>query len=103
MDVKLLVEEAKARFSHNSAKEYLKDKYESKLIIATQGGLWKSDQQTLTFLYSIHLSQREVVLLDTFGNPVKVNALELWKTLIQNYNNVMEEWHGEWKNLESKR
>ena len=50
MDTKTLISDAKARFSHNSAKAYLKEKYKSKLIIAEQGGLWKADAQTIALL-----------------------------------------------------
>ena len=52
MDTKTLIAEAKARFIHNSAKHYLAEKYNAKLIVADQGGLWKADQQTITFLSS---------------------------------------------------
>ena len=70
MDTKTLVAEAKARFAHNSAKAYLKEKYEAKLLVAEQGGLWKADQQTITFLSSF--LNKEIVLIDTFDNPVRV-------------------------------
>ena len=53
MDTTTLIQEAKARFSHNSAKAYLKEKYDSLLIIADQGGLWRADIQTLNFLKSV--------------------------------------------------
>lgn len=101
MDTKQLISEAKARFNHNSTKAYLKDKYDSKLIIADQGGLWKADQQTISFLDSMIWD--ELILIDTFNNPVKVNRLELLEKLCQVYNSVMEEWYNEWKELESKR
>ena len=101
MDTKLLISEAKARFNHNSAKAYLKDKYESKLIVAEQGGLWKADQQTITFLLS--MPNGELVLMDTFDNPVKVDRLSLTYKLIEVYNSVMTEWANEWKELEQKR
>ena len=52
MDTKTLISEAKARFNHNSAKAYLKDKYDSKLIIADQGGLWRADQKTISFYHA---------------------------------------------------
>lgn len=101
MDTKTLIAEAKARFNHNSAKEYLKEKYNAKLLIADQGGLWKADQQTITFLSSF--LNTEVVLVDTFGNPVKVNRQELMDKLCDVYLTAMNEWHDEWKELESKR
>jgi len=101
MDTKTLLAEARARFNHNSAKAYLKEKYEAKLLIAEQGGLWKADQQTIAFV-TASLND-ELVLIDTFGNPVKVNRYDLAVKLEQTYNNVMEEWYQEWKELENKR
>lgn len=101
MDTKTLIAEARARFNHNSAKEYLKEKYEAKLLIADQGGLWKADQQTITFLSSF--LNTEIVLVDTFDNPVKVNRQELMDKLCETYKKVMDEWYNEWKELESKR
>lgn len=101
MDTKTLITEAKARFAHNSAKDYLKEKYNTKLLVAEQGGLWKADQQTITFLASF--LNKEVVLMDTFDNPVKVNRQELMDKLCETYKAVMDEWYNEWKELESKR
>ena len=102
MDTKTLVSEAKARFAHNSAKAYLKEKYEAKLLVAEQGGLWKADQQTISFLKEWQISD-EIVLIDTFDNPVKVDRIKLLLKLQDTYQEVMNEWHDEWKELESKR
>lgn len=101
MDTKTLISEAKARFAHNSAKDYLKEKYEAKLLVAEQGGLWRADQETISFLTA--LLNEEVVLMDTFNNPVKVNRQDLKDKLCETYYRVMNEWHDEWKELESKR
>ena len=102
MDTKTLIAEAKARFAHNSAKDYLKEKYEAKLLIAEQGGLWKADIQTISFLKSWQVSD-EIVLIDTFDNPVKVDRIQLLIKLQDTYQSVMNEWYDEWKVLESKR
>lgn len=101
MDTKTLITEAKARFAHNSAKDYLKEKYNAKLLVAEQGGLWKADQATISFLAVCNTD--EVVMIDTFDNPVKVNRHTLLDKLSHTYNNIMTEWHNEWKELESKR
>jgi len=101
MDTTTLISEAKARFNHNSAKSYLKDKYDSKLIVADQGGLWKADVQTISFLSN--MDDNFIVLIDTFNNPVQVNRDKLLVLLKETYNKVMLEWHKEWKELESKR
>ena len=101
MDTKTLVKDAKARFSHNSAKAYLKEKYSSKLVIAEQGGLWRADAQTIGFLNSF--SDETLVVIDTFDNPVKVNRIELLESLTKTYTKIMTEWNSEWKELERKR
>lgn len=102
MDTKSLITEAKARFNHNSAKAYLKDKYDSKLIVAAQDGLWRADQQTISFL-STMVDDNYVIMIDTFNNPVQVNRNELLEVLKNTYNTVMLDWYKEWKELEGKR
>ena len=101
MDTKTLIKDAKARFSHNSAKAYLKEKYSSKLVIAEQGGLWKADAETIGFLNSF--SDETLVVIDTFDNPVKVDRIELLESLTKTYTKIMTEWNSEWKELERKR
>jgi hypothetical protein len=101
MDTKTLILEAKARFNHNSAKAQLKDKYDSKLTVADQGGLWKADQQTISFLNSF--TDNYIVMIDTFSNPVQVNREHLLELLQTTYNTVMLEWYKEWKELEGNR
>jgi hypothetical protein len=102
MDTKTLLAESKARFNHNSAKSYLKEKYSSKLLVAEQGGLWKADQQTISFLDSM-TDSNFVIMVDTFDNPVQVKREQLLEVLTNTYNTVMLEWYKEWKELESKR
>ena len=104
MDTKTLITDAKARFAHNSAKDYLKEKYNAKLLVAEQGGLWRADKETIAFL-SVMINDYDdrVVLIDTFDNPVLVERSELLTKLKDVYNSVMAEWYNEWKELESKR
>lgn len=101
MDTKTLLAEAKARFNHNSAKDYLAEKYQNKLIVAEQGGLWKADAHTIGFLNSFDTPQ--LVLIDTFENPVQVNRAELLAKLQSVYEATMNEWYNEWRELEGKR
>lgn len=100
MDTQSLIADAKARFAHNSAKHALKEKYSSKLLVADQGGLWRADKELLTFLRT---SAKEMVMLDLYDNPVKVNTEDLFAKLNEVYMSVMEEWYNEWKELENKR
>lgn len=101
MDVSDILTESKARFSHNAAKEYLKNKFDSKLIVADQGGLWTASPTLLTFLATT--TSNSLVVMDNFDNPVKVNRVELLSKLTDTYNSVMNEWHQEWTELEKKR
>ena len=101
MDTKTLIADAKARFAHNSAKEYLREKYEAKLLVAEQGGLWKADKETISFLHSCPYGS--TVMIDTFGNPVQVNNKDLRDKLQKVYREVMSEWYNEWTELESNR
>lgn len=104
MDTKSLVLAAKARFNHNSAKAYLKEKYDAKLLVAEQGGLWKADQETIAFLSVMSNDYDDrVIIMDTFQNPVLVDRSELLSKLKSVYDSVMLEWYNEWKELESKR
>jgi len=102
MDTKTLLAESKARFNHSSAKSYLNEKYSSKLLVAEQGGLWRADAQTISFLNSMN-DDNFIVIMDTFNNPVQVNREELLTVLKKIYNTVMLDWYKEWKELESKR
>lgn len=101
MDTKTLLADAKARFSHNSAKQYLKEKYDSKLTVAEQGGLWKADRETITLLDSFESDK--LVIMDTFNNPVQVDRKELLSKLKAVYEQTMNDWLKEWTELEGKR
>ena len=110
MDTKQLLADAKARFAHNSAKAYLKDKYSAKLIVAEQGGLWTASPELIGFLAafdgkSVTLTEayNEIVVIDNFGNPVLVERAKLLAHLKNTYRQVMIDWHKEWKELEGKR
>ena len=101
MDTTQLIADAKARFAHNSAKAYLKDKYQSRLIVAEQEGLWTASTSLISFLSSIDVEY--CVIIDNFDNPVSVNVSELREKLVYTYMTVMNEWCAEWEAVEGKR
>lgn len=101
MDTTLLINQVKARFNHNSAKAYLAEKYQSKLIVADQGGLWKATTELISFL---HVMQGDnIVILDDYKNPILVNRLSLLEKLSTKYTETMTQWNSEWIELEKKR
>jgi hypothetical protein len=101
MDTKQLIKDAKARFSHNSAKQYLKDKYTSKLVLADQGGLWKVDATLLAHLNSS--TTKTLILIDDYGNPVEVDRKLLLLKANELYNTTMDAWLYEFSQLSNNR
>jgi hypothetical protein len=101
MNIDTLISEVKAKFDHNLAKHYLKEKYQSKLIFANQGGLWKADQSLLSLLVSGESTK--FILLDLNENPIKVDRTALFQKALDIYYEVMEEWYQEWEELRTKR
>jgi len=101
MDIQSLLSEAKARFAHNSAKDYLREKYKNKFLVADQNGLWAADIATITFLQSF--DTEKLVLLDTHSRPVEVDRLSLLNKLKTVYQDNMASYLKEFKETETKR
>jgi hypothetical protein len=101
MDIQSLLTEAKARFAHNSAKDYLREKYKNKFLVADQNGLWAADTTTITFLQSF--DSEKVILLDTHNRPVEVDRLSLLDKLKSVYQENMVAYLKEFKETETKR
>lgn len=101
MDIQSLISESKIRFSHNSARDYLKEKYQNKLIVAEQGGLWKADSTTIGTLQAF--DSEKCILIDTHNTPVEVDRKLLLNKLTDVYKTVMIDFYNEWKELEAKR
>ncbi len=97
MNTQDLIHQAKARFAHNAAREYLKEKFNGKLLTVDQNGLWKADPATISLLNS--LDDPEVVLLDTFEKPVLVDRKMLLSVLTKKYSEVMKEYYLEWSKI----
>ena len=101
MNTEQLLRDIKARISHTSSKEYLKEKYHSKLIFADQGGLWKASPELLAYLRSEE--DELVIILDSYDNPIMVNRIDLYDKMYKVYNDAMGLWYSELKELENKR
>lgn len=101
MDIQSLLTEAKARFAHNSAKDYLREKYKNKFLVAEQKGLWLADMATITFLQTF--DSEKVILLDTHNRPVEVDRLSLLDKLKSVYQQNMVLYYEEFKEIETKR
>jgi hypothetical protein len=101
MDTNNLVKQARSRFDHAAANRVLKEKYEARMIFAHAGGMFKSTPETITFL-SLY-NNEDIVLLDLYDNPVKVNAADLKDQMQKRWYEQMNAWLTEWSDLQKQR
>lgn len=101
MDIGNLIASARSRFNHNSAKKYLKEKYENKLIIAEQGGLWKITPELIAVL--VIYPSKTLILNDMYDNPILINKNAFLSKASSLYDSVMTEYKAEWDELKNKR
>jgi len=97
-----LVNHARARFDHASARRVLKEKYQAKMLFAYQGGMWRAGPELLTLLQSIPVED-DVILLDLYETPVQINPLELQHLAFDRWQEQMTAWMLEYNELNKKR
>lgn len=101
MDTNELVAQARSRFDHAAARRVLKENYEAKMLFAYAGGMFKSTPEMITFL-SLY-SNEEIVLLDLYDTPVKVNADHLKDEMQKRWYEQMNAWLIEHEELSQQR
>jgi hypothetical protein len=102
MDTDQLIAHSRARFDHAAAKRTLKEKYQAKMLFAHAGGMWCAGPELLTILQSVPVEDN-VVILDLYENPIKVNPLELQHLAFDRWQEQMNAWLVEYEELSKKR
>jgi hypothetical protein len=102
MDTENLIAHARARFEHASARRLLKEKYQGKLTFAYAGGMWQAGPELHNTIFTCG-QIGEVVLLDLYENPVKVNTVELLTMSQQRWQEQMNAWLVEYEALSKNR
>lgn len=102
MDTDQLVAHSRARFEHAAARRVLKEKYQAKMTFAHAGGMWTAGPELLSTL-NYCVMDKDVVLLDMYETPVKVNTKELWNRAAERWQEVMNSWLTEYEQLNQKR
>lgn len=97
-----LISHIKSRFAHESAKKLLKEKYQAKMIFAYAGGMWKAGPELLTLLHACPVAD-EIVIMDLYENPVKINPIELQFLVLQRWQEQMNAWLVEFEQNNTKR
>lgn len=101
MNTDELISHSRARFDHVAAKRLLKEKYQGKLIFAFSGGMWRAGPELITLLTG--RSEVDIVLLDLYENPVRVNAPQLLREAESRWQEQMNAWLVEYTELGNKR
>jgi hypothetical protein len=91
MDTNELVAHGRSRFEHAAARRTLKEKYQAKMTFAYAGGMWQAGPELLSTL-NCCVMDKDVVLLDMYENPVKVNTKELWNQAAERWQEQMNAW-----------
>ena len=100
MNTEQLVAHSRARFEHATARRVLKEKYQARMIFAHAGGMWKAGPELLSVL---NCCTQDVVLLDLYETPVKVNVQELTKLAAERWQEQMNAWLVEHAELNQRR
>jgi hypothetical protein len=72
------------------------------MIFAYNGGLWCAGPELNNMIFTCGRIG-EIVLLDLYENPVKVNSKELMALSQERWNEQMNAWHIEYEELAKKR
>ena len=102
MNTDELVAHGRARFEHAAARRTLKEKYQAKMTFAYNGGMWRAGPDLHSSIFTCG-RMGEVVLLDLYENPVKINTVELMKLSQERYNEQMNAWLVEYEELNKNR
>ena len=102
MDTNNLISHARARFEHAAAKRLLKEKYQAKFTFAYGGGMWQAGPELLSTLKCC-VMDKDVVILDLYENPVKVNTKELWNLAAERWQEQLNAWLVEYEALNKNR
>ena len=102
MDTEQLIAHSRARFDHEAAKRTLKEKYQGKLTFAYRGGMWRAGPELQCTIFTCG-QMGEVVLLDLYENPIKIDTAELMTMSQQRWQEQMTAWLVEYEQLSRKR
>lgn len=91
MDTNALIAHSRARFDHETARRILKEKYQARMLFAYRGGMFRAGPELLTVLQACPVED-DVVILDLYENPVKVNPLELQHLAHDRWQEQMNAW-----------
>lgn len=98
------LEFANYRVTLNNQTATLKAKTENLLSYSINGGTFQIDMPLLTFCKQLLDDEHEeVVLLDVYNNPIKVEVAEFYKEIKTRYFEVTNDYYAEYEKLRKAR
>jgi hypothetical protein len=91
MDTNDVINHSRAKFDHAAARRVLKEKYQAKMMFGYRGGMFSAGPVLLTLLQTIPVED-EVVILDLYENPIKIDPMELQHVAFQRWQEQMNAW-----------
>ena len=92
---------AQARFELAVAKKNLKERIDSDLYVAHNGGMFKADQGLISFLNA--WEEDTIYMVDTYENPIQVQRTTLLEYAKQSYQQKINAYHVEYEQLKQTR
>lgn len=96
-----IVSQIKQSTDYQINKQILREKIQTDLHFAYNGGLFKATQELIGFLDA--WGDSEIFLEDTYQNPIKANREELLDLAKQHYQMAMNVWHIQHEELKRAR
>jgi hypothetical protein len=96
-----LVTQIKQATDYQINKRILREKIQTDLHFAYNGGLFKVTPELYSFV--VCWDVEEMFLEDTYQNPIKINRLEFLELCKQHYQLAMNAWHIQHEELKRAR
>jgi hypothetical protein len=94
-NIEQVVQHARSRFDHSASRRVLKEKYQAKMLFAHNNGLWKTGPELISLLSAC--TDDEVVLLDVYDTPIKINVSTFKNLVMQHWQEQMNAWLQEYE------
>ena len=100
-DLPNIVEQIRLATDFNINKQILREKIQTDLHFAHNGGMFKITPELLAFVQSWPIDR--IFLEDVYQNPIEVDKQVFLVTAQQHYHRVMNDWHEQYEQLRKIR
>jgi len=100
MDTENIISHSRARFDHAAARRTLKEKYQAKMIFGYNGGMFRAGPELLNTLM---VCPDQAVILDLYDVPISIQSSELKEMAQQRWQEQMNGWLAEYREISRNR